>query len=140
MSRAEAFYGLALQFWRHVLSTPLRKTRGLAELMADFRHEGVRDVTPKEREAAPYMSRCSGCGRCDFLAADGPDREPPSLVLLAAGRQSGDAPLMRQRLMQLQPYAVAISAVCPEKVDVPALLLRVERLSREEGAKEKQRK
>ena len=132
MSRSEAFTGLALQFWRHVLGTPWRKPRGLQQVMSDFAADGVRDVTAAERAAAPRMSRCNGCGRCDFLVAEG---EPPSLVLLRVARQSNDASAAWARLSPLQPFASAITAVCPESVDVQALLARVKRLAESETSK-----
>lgn len=130
MSRGEAFVGLALQFWRHVLTTPWRETRGLTEIMRDFAGEGIAVVTEDERNAAPYVTRCTGCGRCDFLVPDG---EPPSLVLLRVSRQSGDAQAAWPRLSKLQSYAPAIAAVCPERVDVPRVIARVRRLVDEAG-------
>jgi len=128
LKKLAAFVRLAIAFWRHVLLFPFVKRRGLAQVSADYAPDGVSVPTRQERVLAPAFSRCTGCGRCDALV---PDAEPPSLVLLFAAREGSDAPFVARRLRALAPYAQAIAAMCPEGVDVPALVLRVERLAHE---------
>lgn len=128
MKKLAAFVRLAVAFWRHVLLFPFVKRRGLAAVSADYAPDGVTSPTAQERAVGPALSRCTGCGRCDVLVPEG---EPPSLVLLYAAREGSDAPHVARKLRALAPYAQAIHAMCPESVDVPSLVLRVERLAHE---------
>jgi ferredoxin len=126
MKKIAAFARLAIAFGRHVLLVPFVNRRGLAEVSRDYAPDGVRNVSPAERAAGPALSRCTGCGRCDGLVPEG---DPPSLVLLYAAREGSDAPFVARKLRALAPYAQAIREMCPEDVDVPSLILRVERLA-----------
>jgi hypothetical protein len=128
--KAWAMLRLALCFVRHWLRFPFVTRRGLQALRHDYASDGVNLVLPNERATAAATTRCTGCGRCDSLVAEG---DPPSLVLLRSGRESADAAFIARRLRALAPYAQAIRAICPENVDVPALILRVERLVHEES-------
>lgn len=128
MKKLVAYVRLAIAFWKHVLLVPFVKRRGLAAVRADYAADGVTSPTRQERAVGPALSRCTGCGRCDALVPEG---EPPSLVLLFAAREGSDAPYVARKLRALAPYAQAIKAMCPEGVDVPSLVLRVERLAHE---------
>ena len=126
MKRLLSLGRLAFAFLRHLVLLPFVRRRGLAQISADFLPDGVRDVSLSERASGPAMSACTGCGRCDALVPEG---EAPSLLLLRAARESADAPMIARRLRGLIPYAQAIASICPERVDVPALVLRIERLT-----------
>jgi hypothetical protein len=78
-------------------------------------------------ERAANARRCIGCGDCDGLFDEG---AAPSLVLLQLGRESADARASLAASVRLRPRAEAISALCPEGVDVSALLDRIDRIGR----------
>ena len=129
MKKLAAYVRLAVAFWKHVLLLPFVQRRGLKEVSRDYAPDGVRNVPVSERERAPQMSACTGCGRCDVLVPEG---DPPSLVLLHVAREGSDTPYLARKVRALAPYALAIRALCPESVDVPAIVLKVERLAHED--------
>jgi hypothetical protein len=117
-----ALLNMALSLLRHSVVVFLRKRRGLDIITREFLADGVLPVRAAERARAPQFVACTGCGLCDVLTvAD----DAPSLLIPRLGREAGDAVLALATAASLRPMAEAVSAMCPEKVDVVGLIDRV---------------
>ncbi|HEV8321715.1 MAG TPA: hypothetical protein VG389_08895 [Myxococcota bacterium] len=144
-----AWIYLALAFWRHVLLLrPWRRPRyGLDRFRANYAPDGLRPLTPQERERQPLHARCISCGLCvaAFVEAEtrDADREPgtpppPAAPLPAlpvryarAGHDAWAVDVELQPLLATRALAVAES-VCPTQVplaDVARFILRAKHLA-----------
>jgi hypothetical protein len=124
VSNVEALMKLAMKLVGRVLSRPFSRPASAGEVVALYAGDRVSAVPAAERDAAPRVRRCTGCGRCDHLADFGP---APSLLVLRLAREGQDAAAAMDAARRLQPIAQAIEVACPERVDVPAMLASVER-------------
>lgn len=124
--RISAYWLLALQFLMHWLRRPfVRQAAATAQVLAQFEREGLAPVPADARLNLADWQRCTGCGACDGVVPAG--MRAPSGVMLSLGRKSQDAPAALQIITPYRPYAAAIAASCPEKIDVPALFAHIER-------------
>ncbi|MCC6805952.1 MAG: hypothetical protein IT381_00900 [Deltaproteobacteria bacterium] len=120
----EALTKLAWKLVLRAASRPFVRPAKADAVLAAYAADGVALVTAKERAAAPFVRRCTGCGRCDGLDTRGP---APSLLVLRLGREGQDAKIAEGSVDRLRPIAKAILQVCPERVDVPAMIAAIDR-------------
>lgn len=115
----EALTKLAMKLVGRALSRPFSKPSTAAEVIAAYKDDRIAAPSERERAASARVRKCTGCGACDRLADHGP---APSLLVLRLAREGQDADAAKDAARRLQPIASQIEALCPERVDVPAML------------------
>jgi hypothetical protein len=128
----EALVKLATKLVSRVLSRPFTPPATAEDVLALYAADRVAAVLEEERVWAPNVRRCTGCGRCDPVLDSGP---APSLLLLRLAREGQDAAGAIDAVRRLEPVARAIEAVCPEHVDVVAMLAQIRRRTLSERKK-----
>ena len=69
MSRADSFAKLALAYSVHLARRRLTRPKSqLGTLIETYNREGIRPLTPAERERHPQLIGCINCGLCALAA------------------------------------------------------------------------
>ena len=118
----EALIKLATKLVGRLLSRPFKGPAKAEDVLALYAADRVARVTEDERAKAGHVRKCTGCGECDVVGDLG---MAPSLLVLRLCREGQDASELTAT--QLAPVAVQIAAICPEHVDVPQMVLMINR-------------
>lgn len=118
----EALVKLATKLAGRVLSRPFQGPAKPADVLTLYADDRVAAMTEEDRARAGNVRRCTGCGECDVVGELG---MAPSLLVLRLCREGQDASEITAT--ELAPVAQQIADLCPERVDVPRMVLMINR-------------
>lgn len=117
MARADSLFKLAWAYGLHQARRRIRRRRSqLSDLQETYAPEGIRALTPDERERHPRLVTCINCGLCAFAANRVGRTRPPDLAssYMRLYASLGDA---SSDLSGESADLAAAAAICP--VGVP---------------------
>ena len=129
MARADALARLALAYGVHQARRRLRRTRSqLADLLALYAPDGMRAITPAERERHPRLVTCINCGLCALAAGRLGKTRLPDLAssYMRFYARLGD---VSSDVQGDSPDLAAAAAVCPVGLPLDEVAAVVQRLA-----------
>jgi hypothetical protein len=128
MARADSLVKLAWAYGLHLARRRIKPGRSqLTELLDTYSVDGMRPITPGERERHPHLVTCINCGLCAFAARRAGKTRLPDLassymrLYARLGEASSD-------LAGEDPDFAAASAVCPVGLPLEEVAAVVRRL------------
>lgn len=133
MSRRSALIRLAWAYLRHALRRRFRAPPAATaeQVLAIYREDRLRPLTPAEREHLPAMSRCINCGLCAMVVRR-VSGVPPSDLANAYLSDPTLLPAARTDLAGRSPtprVLAAAAAACPVGVPLDEVAAAVRRLA-----------
>jgi hypothetical protein len=118
----EALVKLATKLVGRLLSRPFQGPARPEDVLTLYADDRVALIPEQDRAKAARLRQCTGCGECDVVGDLG---MAPSLLVLRLCREGQDASEITAS--ELAPVSRQIAELCPERVDVPQMVLTINR-------------